>query len=129
MEAKAKVPKTTNDCVARRPGDVQPILQTIRATIYAAAPGANETIRYQMPAFRLKGNLVHLAAFNGHIGFYPSSSGVDKCFQVGAGLGAVPRRSAHALPLHSQDRRFPHEGEPRESRRQGGEGARTSRRA
>lgn len=32
---------------------------------------------YQMPTFRLNGNLVHFAAFSKHIGFYPTPSGVE----------------------------------------------------
>ncbi len=30
-----------------------------------------------MPAFYLQGNLVYFAAFKNHIGFYPTSSGVE----------------------------------------------------
>ncbi len=58
--------------------DVQAILQKIRLTIRKAAPDAQETIKYRMPTFTLKGNLVHFAAFKNHIGFYPTPSGTDK---------------------------------------------------
>ena len=45
--------------------------------IQEAAPDAEEAIRYQMPTFRLAGkNLVHFAAFQHHIGFYPIPSGI-----------------------------------------------------
>ncbi|MBK5200439.1 MAG: hypothetical protein JJE21_02790 [Spirochaetaceae bacterium] len=30
-----------------------------------------------MPTFYLKGNLVHFAAYNKHIGFYPTPSGIE----------------------------------------------------
>ncbi len=30
-----------------------------------------------MPTFKLNGNLVYFAAFKNHIGFYPTSSGVE----------------------------------------------------
>ena len=56
--------------------DVQAILQRIRATIREEAPGAVEAISYQMPTFKLNGNLVHFAAFNHHIGFYPTPSAI-----------------------------------------------------
>src|SRR5437762_13653607 len=46
-------------------------------TIRKAAPDAQETIKYQMPTFTLKGNLVHFAAFKKHIGFYPVPRGVE----------------------------------------------------
>lgn len=59
------------------PDDTRRILDEMRATIRAAAPGAGEKISYQMPAFYLQGNLVYFAAFKKHIGFYPTSSGVE----------------------------------------------------
>lgn len=59
------------------PSDVQEILQAMRQTIQAAAPEATEAISYQIPTFKLNGNLVHFAAFKNHIGFYPGSSGIS----------------------------------------------------
>ncbi len=47
-------------------------------TIRKAAPDAEETIKYRMPTFTLKGNLVHYAAFKKHIGFYPIPTGIEK---------------------------------------------------
>lgn len=46
-------------------------------TIHEAAPEAKEAISYQIPAFQLNGNLVYFAAYKNHIGFYPTSSGID----------------------------------------------------
>ncbi len=37
-------------------------------------PGAEETIAYGIPTFRLNGNLVHFGAFKDHISFFPTSS-------------------------------------------------------
>ncbi|MCB9354076.1 MAG: DUF1801 domain-containing protein [Lewinellaceae bacterium] len=68
--------KTTDEYIATFPEEVQAILQQVRATIRAAAPGAEEAISYQIPTFKLKGNLVHFAAFKQHIGFYPGASGI-----------------------------------------------------
>lgn len=69
-------PNTIDDYIATFPEDTQAILQEIRATIRAAAPDAEEAISYQMPTFKLKGNLVHFAAYKNHIGFYPAPSGI-----------------------------------------------------
>ena len=66
-----------DEYIATFPEEIQAILQTIRETIRAAAPDAEEKISYQMPTFFLKGNLVHFAAFKNHIGFYPTPSGVE----------------------------------------------------
>ena len=41
------------------------------------ASGASEKITYQMPTYFLYGNLVHFAGFGHHIGFYPTSSGIE----------------------------------------------------
>lgn len=54
---------------------MQKILRKIRMTIRKAAPGAEETISYQIPTFTLHGNLIHFAAFKNHIGMYPAPRG------------------------------------------------------
>jgi uncharacterized protein YdhG (YjbR/CyaY superfamily) len=78
MEDNRTRPKDIDEYIARFPIDVQKLLQQVRATIREAAPDAEEAIAYQMPTFRLEGNLVHFAAFKKHIGFYPTSSGIEK---------------------------------------------------
>jgi len=62
------------------PKDIQKLLETIRQTIKKSVPVAEEAISYQIPTFKLKGNLVHFAAFKNHIGFYPGSKAI-KDFQ------------------------------------------------
>ncbi len=71
------LPKDIDTYIAGFPDDVQDILQNIRNVIKNAAPDAQEAISYQMPTFKLKGNLVHFAAFKNHIGFYPIPSGIE----------------------------------------------------
>lgn len=66
-----------DEYIATFPEDIQAILQSLRATIRAAAPDAEERISYQMPTFALNGNLVHFAVLKNHIGFYPTPSGID----------------------------------------------------
>jgi uncharacterized protein YdhG (YjbR/CyaY superfamily) len=78
METNQSPPKTIDEYIAGFPGDVQEILEKVRATIREVAPTAEETINYQIPTFTLKGNLVHFAAFSKHIGFYPTPSGIEK---------------------------------------------------
>ena len=69
--------KTTDEYIYSLPADVQRILNELRRTIREAAPEADETINYQIPTFTLNGNLVHFAAFENHIGFYPTPSGME----------------------------------------------------
>ena len=48
----------------------------MRKTIRKHAPGAEERISYRIPTFYLDGNLVHFAAFDRHVGFYPGAAGI-----------------------------------------------------
>ncbi|MEQ1580356.1 MAG: DUF1801 domain-containing protein [Steroidobacteraceae bacterium] len=61
--------------IAACPEDVQSVLRRIRSVIRKAAPDAEETISYQMPAFRQNGILLYFAAFKQHIGLYPPVRG------------------------------------------------------
>jgi uncharacterized protein YdhG (YjbR/CyaY superfamily) len=70
--------KNIDDYVSTFPADVQKVLQEIRRTIQKAAPQAEEAISYQMPTFKLNGNLVHFAAWKNHVGFYPTPSGTSE---------------------------------------------------
>lgn len=67
---------TIDGYIADFPGDIQQLLNQMRATIHKAAPKAEEAISYGMPTFKLHGNLVHFAAAKNHIGFYPAPSGI-----------------------------------------------------
>lgn len=69
-------PTNTDAYIAGFPTDVQTILIEVRATIKKAAPDAEETISYGMPAFKLNGKpLVYFAGFKNHIGFYATPTG------------------------------------------------------
>ena len=77
MQTSRSTPKTIDEYIAGFPDDVQRLLEQMRRTIREAAPQAQEAIKYQMPTFVFHGNLVHFAAFKGHIGFYPTPSGIE----------------------------------------------------
>lgn len=66
-----------DDYISQFPESVQNTLQEIRETIRQAAPEAEEAISYQVPTFKLNGNLVHFGGFKNHISFFPSSSGIE----------------------------------------------------
>lgn len=76
MQSDQPAPQTIDEYIDAFPDDVQQILQQIRQTIHEAAPDAQEAISYQLPTFKLHGNLVHFGAFKKHIGFYPASAGI-----------------------------------------------------
>ena len=75
MAGKRTTPRDIDEYVSGFAPEVRLILERIRSTIRRAAPGAQETISYQIPAFRQNGVLVYFAAFKNHIGFYPPVRG------------------------------------------------------
>jgi uncharacterized protein YdhG (YjbR/CyaY superfamily) len=68
---------TIDEYITSFPEAVQTKLQALRRTIQKAVPEANETIRYGIPAFELRGTLVHFGVFGDHIDVYPLASGAD----------------------------------------------------
>lgn len=78
MKTETALPRDIEEYIARFPREVQDILQKIRSVIAKVAPEAEEAIKYQIPTFVLNGNLVHFAAFQKHIGFYPTPSGIEE---------------------------------------------------
>lgn len=71
-----RIANSIDEYVARFPQAVQERLEKMRATIKRAAPKAEETISYGIPAFKLNGLLVWFAAFKEHLGFYPRKSAI-----------------------------------------------------
>ncbi len=82
------------------PVPVQEILQNIRKIIRDEAPGATETIKYQIPTFVFFGNLVHFAAYKNHIGFYPTPSGIEKFKKELASY--APAKGSVKFPLNQK---------------------------
>lgn len=70
--------KNIPDYIRSSPAATQPLLKQMRKSIQAAAPKAEETIKYGMPTYVLGKNLVHFAAMKNHIGFYPAPSAIVK---------------------------------------------------
>lgn len=62
--------------IAAFPKDVQKILEQVRLTVRNAAPNAEETISYGIPAFRYKGRvIIYFAGYKNHIGLYATPAG------------------------------------------------------
>jgi uncharacterized protein YdhG (YjbR/CyaY superfamily) len=78
MKGNTTAPRDIDEYIAGFPKDVLDILESIRRTISEAAPEAGEAIKYGMPTFTLRGNLVHFGAFKHHIGLYPVPRDVDE---------------------------------------------------
>lgn len=96
MQAPKKQFETIDEYIATFPKNVQEILQKLRQTIKDSAPNAKETISYQIPTFKLNGNLVNFAAYENHIGFYPTPSALKEFkkelsqYDIGKGTIKLP---------------------------------------
>ena len=72
--------KNIDDYIASQPIEKRATLENMRLIIQKAAPKATEDISYNMPVFKLEGNLVFFAAFKTHYGFFPFPKTI-KAFQ------------------------------------------------
>ena len=68
--------KEVDEYISAFPPEERNILNEIRKVIRKAAPGAQETLSYGIPTFKMGENLVHFAGFRNHIGFYPTPSAI-----------------------------------------------------
>jgi uncharacterized protein YdhG (YjbR/CyaY superfamily) len=101
--ADAHTPATVDAYIAGFPPDVQRVLQEVRTTIRNAAPGATETISYQMPTFDLDGrHLVYFAGYKKHVGVYPvplASEELPELAEYEAGKGTARFPLDRPMPL------------------------------
>src|SRR5947208_12665675 len=75
-------PKTIDEYLARVHAHQRAALESLRRTIRAVAPKAEEYISYGLAAFRLNGRpLVAFGASTNHCAFYPMNSTTVKAFQ------------------------------------------------
>ncbi len=68
---------SVNQYMDELPHSARAMAQQLRQIIASAAPAAQETISYNMPAFTLQGMLVWYAGYKKHIGFYPRASAIQ----------------------------------------------------
>lgn len=84
---------TIDEYITQFEGDVRKIFEQVRETIRAAAPEAKERISYRMPCFWQGGPLIYFAAMKGHLGIYPTNSGItafaDRLTEYKTSKGAV----------------------------------------
>ena len=78
-------------------------LEQLRHTIKLAAPKANETISYGMPAFKQNKVLVYYAVYKQHIGFYPTPKPIvhfkEELKKYNTSKGAIQFPIDKPLPL------------------------------
>ena len=68
---------TVDAYIAEQPAGSRPTLQHLRRIIRKALPGAEETISYQIPTYKLNGRMVvYFAGWKQHWSLYPVTSAV-----------------------------------------------------
>ncbi len=78
---------SVDEYIASQPEAVQGTLARVRSIIRKAVPGAEETISYRIPTYKLHGRpVVYFAGFTRHFSLYPSTGSVV------AALGEDARR-------------------------------------
>lgn len=97
-------PKDIDEYISGFPKATQDVLKQVRETIKLAAPEAEEKISYAMPTFTLhKVYLVYFAAYEKHIGFYPTPVGIEAFkedfFSYKTGKGSVQFPLDKPMPL------------------------------
>ena len=96
---------TVDEYIEAFPEGVRAVLETMRGTILAAAPGATEVISYGMPAVMLNGHpLIYFAGWKQHVSLYPLPP-VDGPLE----LEVAPYRAAKATVKFRLDRPVPHD--------------------
>jgi uncharacterized protein YdhG (YjbR/CyaY superfamily) len=101
---KTKPVTTVDEYIAAFPKQVQQLLQQMRQCIKKAAPKAEESLSYGMPAYKHLGKpLVYFAGYEKHIGFYATPNGHEQFKKELAiykqGKGSVQFPIGEALPL------------------------------
>src|SRR5215831_15211543 len=84
QEIKLKTMKATSviEYIEAKPKDVQRVLREVRAVIRRAVPAAEETISYQIPAYRINGAwLLFFAGWKEHYSLYPIGSRLQEAFK------------------------------------------------
>jgi uncharacterized protein YdhG (YjbR/CyaY superfamily) len=100
MAASASV----DDYLAALPEERRAVMEALRRSIKAAAPGATELISYGMPAFKSHGQfLVSYDAYKNHYSLFPASEAVveacgDELKPFLTGKGTISFRADKPLP-------------------------------
>jgi uncharacterized protein YdhG (YjbR/CyaY superfamily) len=74
--------RSVDDYIASQPEATQATLKRVRSIIRKALPSAEETISYQIPAYKLRGQaVVYFAGWKQHYSLYPASGPLVKAFK------------------------------------------------
>ncbi len=105
MAASKRQFETVDEYIQTFPEDVRGVLETLRQTIREEIPEAEETIRYNMPTYKLNGSyVVYFAGWKKHVSMYPFSSEMEASMEEASayktsGSGTIQFPLNRPLPL------------------------------
>ncbi len=105
-------PKTIGEYISTAPASTVEKLVQLHECIREVAPGAEESLKWSMPAYSYQKILVTWAVFKNHIGFFPMPSAMAHFekklskFKTGKGSIQFPLDQPLPLPLIRQIIKF-----------------------
>jgi uncharacterized protein YdhG (YjbR/CyaY superfamily) len=91
--------KSVDDYIGAQPESARAVLGSVRAAIREALPGADETISYNMPTYKLHGGaVIHFAAWTKHFSLYPASAKLIRFFKKDLAAATI-NKSTIRFPL------------------------------
>lgn len=92
--------KSVNAYIAAQPRPARDVLERVRRAIRKALPGAEETISYNIPAYRLHGRgVVYFAGWKRHFSLYPATARVAEAFAEALAPYEVNGKGTVRFPL------------------------------
>jgi len=74
--------KSVDEYIASQPEAVQGVLKRVRGIIRKAVPGAEESISYQIPTYKLRGErVIYFAGWKQHYSLYPATGPLVAAFK------------------------------------------------
>jgi uncharacterized protein YdhG (YjbR/CyaY superfamily) len=74
--------KSVDEYIASQPDAAQGVLTRVRSAIRKAVPGAEESIAYQIPAYKLNGEpVLYFAGWKQHYSLYPATGSLVEAFK------------------------------------------------
>ena len=74
--------KSVDEYIALQPAAAQRVLKRVRSTIRRSVPGAEESISYKIPAYKLRGcPVLYFAGWKHHYSLYPATDHLVGAFK------------------------------------------------
>lgn len=92
--------KTVDAYIAKQPEAARPVLEQVRATLRKALPRAEESISYNMPAYKQDGQgVVYFAGWKQHFSLYPITDAIAQTFEAELAPYEVSGSGTVRIPL------------------------------